>query len=368
MYLRFDCCDDVVDALEQQAPDGKETLWLLCAADTHGETVPALLDACRARGVQVAGGVFPGLIFGEDALQDGLIALPLPAGSGVWLADLEEDSPHWRSPLPGAESSAYQSAVLFMDCRAKGISGLMGDLYDRFGGRLSYFGAGTGYRDLGDAPSVFDGEHFLGGAGLLVLVPRPATVKVRHGWRRVAGPFVASRTRGNVIDELNWEPAETLYREAVAAQDPGLADRPVFPDVGAEYPLCIAYEGGEDIIRDPIHVDGEGAITVLSDVAENAMMFLAHGDQASLIAAAREAVVACGRPADVSQCFVSDCYSRALKLGDAFPLELRAVADALRGICDRPAEGVLGLGEVANSDGRYLALHNKTFVIALIHG
>lgn len=367
MYLPFESCAGVADALASQSANSGETLWLLCVADTHGEQVPALLETCRARGIRVAGGVFPGLVYGEDALQEGLIALPLPPESMVLVAELHEDGARWQHPLPQAEAAGYHSAILFMDCLAKGISTLMAELYDRFGGRLSYFGAGTGYRDLSDQPSVFDSERFGRGMGLLVLSPRRATVQVRHGWTRVAGPFVASRTQGNVISELNWEPAEGLYREAVTAQDPAFTDLPIFPDVGAVYPLCIAYEGGEDIIRDPIQVDGQGAITVLSDVAENAMMYLAHGDQESLIAAAREAVLACGAPTDPSLCFVSDCYSRALKLDDAFTLELRAVADALRGICDRPAEGVLGLGEVANSDGRYLALHNKTFVIALTH-
>jgi hypothetical protein len=236
MYLGFDCCESVADALERQAPNGQQTLWLLCVADTHADSIPALLETCRERGVRVAGGVFPGLIFGEEALHEGLIALPLPVDSQVWIADLHEEAVCWRTPLPSADASIYRSAVLFMDCRAQGISVLLGDLYDRFGGRLSYYGAGTGYRDLRDAPSVFDGGYFLRGAGLLILSPGPATVQVRHGWRRVAGPFVASRTRGNVINELNWEPAEALYREAVAAQDPGLADRPVFPDVGAAYP------------------------------------------------------------------------------------------------------------------------------------
>jgi hypothetical protein len=367
MYLPFDSCAGVADALARQPVYPADTLWLLCVADTHGEQVPALLDTCRARGIRVAGGVFPGLVHGEDALHEGLIALPLPAESKVLVAELHAEGARWQHPLPQTEDAGYQSAILFMDCLAKGISTLMAELYDHFGGRISYFGAGTGYRDLKDQPSVFDGERFLRGVGLLVLSPRRATVRVRHGWKRVAGPFVASRTNGNIISELNWEPAEGLYRQAVAAQAPALADRPIFPDVNAVYPLCIAYEGGEDIIRDPIQVDPEGAITVLSDVAENAMMYLAYGDQESLIAAAREAVLACGTPTDPGLCFVSDCYSRALKLGDDFSLELQAVGEALRGICDRPVEGVLGLGEVANSDGRYLALHNKTFVIALAH-
>lgn len=367
MYLSFDSPEQVADALGREAPHGRDTLWLLCVADSHGDQVPALLGACREREIRIAGGVFPGLIHGERALHEGVIALPLPAGSVVRVAQLHEAGARWHYPLPQAEGSGYRSAVLFMDCLAKGISTLMGELYDSFGGQLSYYGAGTGYRDLRDQPSVFNDEYFMRGIGLLVLSPRPATVRVRHGWKRVAGPFVASRTQGNVIRELNWEPAEALYRDAVTAQDPAFEGRPIFPDVGAVYPLCIAYDGGEDIIRDPIHADGAGSITVLSDVAENAMMYLAHGDQESLIAAAREAVLACGTPTDPSLCFVSDCYSRALKLGDAFPLELRAVGEALRGICNKPVEGVLGLGEVANSDGRYLALHNKTFVIALTH-
>ena len=204
-------------------------------------------------------------------------------------------------------------------------------------------------------------------AALMVLIPRRTTMSVRHGWKRVAGPFVASRTSGNVIQELNWEPAGAFYRQVVIDQSSDYAERPIFPDTSAMFPLCIAKEGAEDVIRDPMGVSEADEILVLSDVAENSVMYLAHGDQESLIAAARQAVQDCGSPNDVEHCFVSDCYSRALMLGDAFEKELQTVQSTLRRFSSVTPEGVLALGEVASTGGQFLELYNKTIVVALTH-
>jgi hypothetical protein len=243
----------------------------------------------------------------------------------------------------------------------------MEDLFDRYGSLINHFGAGTGYHDLRPVPTLFTENGMLREAALIVLIPRRTTMSVRHGWTRVAGPFVASRTHGNVIQELNWEPAGTFYRQVVINQSSDYADRPIFPDTSAMFPLCIAKEGAEDVIRDPIGLTDADEILVLSDVAENSVMYLAHGDQQSLIAAARQVVQDCGTPNDLEHCFVSDCYSRALMLGDAFAQELQTVHSELRRFSSVTPEGVLALGEVARARGQFLELYNKTIVVALTH-
>lgn len=201
----------------------------------------------------------------------------------------------------------------------------------------------------------------------MIFTPNKTTVRVRHGWERVAGPFVASLTDGNVILELNWESAGSVYLKHVIEQDPSLKDRPIFPDINSVYPMCIAKEAGEDILRDPLRLTANDEIVVLSDVTENSVMYLAHGDHASLVAAARQAVDDCGTPNDIESCFISDCFSRVLMMGDTFTEELEAAHDALRRFSDVVPEGVLALGEIANNCGQYLELFNKTFVVALTH-
>lgn len=367
MYIPFQSAAQVLEALTNPTDAEAPLSWLLCVPDSHAEDLPSLLGLCREAGIRVCGGIFPGIIHGDSVKDSGLIALPLPQGSHVIAGDLTETGVTWKGELPRVSENPLFSSILLVDCLAANVSSLMEDLFDRYSNLISHFGAGTGYRDLRRAPTLFTEDGMQGEAALMALIPKRTTISVRHGWTRVTGPFVASRTNGNVIQELNWEPAGNFYRQEVIKQSPEYAARPIFPDTSAVFPLCIAKEGGEDVIRDPFGLTDADEILMLSDVTENSVMYLAHGDQQSLIAAARQAVQDCGTPNDVEHCFVCDCYSRTVILGERFSEELETVQSELRRFSDVTPEGVLALGEVASHRRQFLELYNKTIVVALTH-
>lgn len=367
MYLPFSSADDVVARLRAAEHGSDGNLWMLCIADTHGAHLPALLDACAAAQMRIFGGLFPGLIYGEEVKNSGIVAIPLPASGILGIADLSGNSVHWRSELPAIDDPRLVTSIVLLDSLAENITAFLEDLYNRYGTRLVHYGAGAGYHDLRPQPALFTERGMLGNAALTAIMPLRTTVRVRHGWRRVSGPFVASRTKGRVIQEFNWESAAGFYRRAVVEQNPEFAGRPLFPDINSVYPLCIAKECGEDVLRDPIAETDDDEVIVLSDVSENSVMYLAHGDDDSLIAAASQALDDCGAPDDVESCFISDCFSRVLKLGDTFADELLSASRSLRKFSQVTPEGVLAMGEIATHGGQYLELFNKTFVVALTH-
>lgn len=363
MYLTYLDAEHVATDLAAVPGAGKR--WLLCLAARHADDLPALLAACQRLGLDVCGGIFPGLIEGGRGRDSGIVALPLPSDSRVALAYLGQAGLEWIAPPPEPGETRYPSSILLVDCLAPNIEGLMDQVYDRYGSRMHHVGAGAGYHDLRAAPVIFTPEGLHPHAALMIALPRQLALGVRHGWKRVAGPFVVSRSSGNVIQELNWEPAGSFFRDQVGLQNPALRDSPVFPDIGANYPLCIAKEGSEDIMRDPMYINDADEVVVVSEVAENSVMYLAHGDRDTLIEAARQAVEDCGAAANADICFVSDCYSRVLMLGEALDLELDAARSALQ--ADLQLEGVQALGEIAASGRQRLEFFNKTFVIGLLH-
>lgn len=365
MYLTYRDADHA--AAELAACSGAERRWLLCVADCHGDELPALRAACDRQGLEVCGGIFPGLIQGGTGQDRGIVALPLPAGSLVAVARLGKQGVDWLASPPASGDTRFASSILLVDCLAPSIDALMDQVYDLYGSRMCLVGAGAGYRDLRARPVIFSREGLHDRAALMIAMPRRLTLGVRHGWKRVAGPFVVSRSHANVIQELNWEPAGEFFRTQVGLQDPALRDKPVFPDLNSTYPLCIAKEGSEDIMRDPMAITDADEVVVLSEVAENSVMYLAHGDRDSLIEAARQAVRDCGTSPAVERCFVSDCYSRVLKLGVDFSRELDTAREALRAIADVDLEGVQALGEIAANGRQRLEFFNKTFVIGLVH-
>lgn len=363
MYLTYRCARQVADDLAATASAGGR--WLLCLADRHGDDLPALLAACERHGLEVCGGIFPGLIHGSEGRDGGVVAIPLPSGSLVALASLAEDRLDWLAPPPDPREAMFASSILLVDCLAPNVEGLMDQVYDLYGSRMYHIGAGAGYHDLRAAPAIFTRQGLHPHAALMIALPRQLALGVRHGWKRVAGPFVVSRSHGNVIQELNWQPAGGFFRDQVGLQNPWLRDKPVFPDIGSNYPLCIAKEGSEDIMRDPMYINDADEVVVLSDVAENSVMYLAHGDRDTLIEAARMAVDDCGAAANADLCFVADCYSRVLMLGEALSRELDAARSALQANVE--LEGVQALGEIAANGRQKLEFFNKTFVIGLLH-
>lgn len=365
MYLPFTSPGEIADTLVAMAPPGEPPLWVLLIADRHGDAVPQLVVELSAKGVRACGGIFPGLIHGHEAPDSGMIALPLPAQSKLCSAQLGSDEIHWRQELPSTWDDSPSSAMILIDCLSPNIAGLLEQIYDHYGPSLAIAGSGSGYHDLRAAPTVFTDAGLVVHGCLFILVPQPATVQVRHGWQRVAGPFVASRTTGNVIQEFNWEAAGHFYRSQVEERAPDLAGLPIFPDLNSSFPLAIVREGGEDVIRDPIGLGENDALVLLSDVSENSVMYLVHGDDDALIAAARQAVEDCGQPSGVERCFVSDCYSRALKLGKDFTRELAAAEEVLHRFTSVVPEGVQALGEVVAHGKQRLEFFNKTFVVAL---
>ncbi len=365
MYIPFTSSANLVNRLCEEQTES--TLWLLCISDRHIEELTSLFDKARDKGLRVCGGVFPGLIDGRQRRDDGVIAIPLHGQAQLITGTLDQDSVKWITPLPGLPVGKPSSALLFMDSHSPGVTGFMEAIYDRYGTTINYAGAGAGYRDLRQAPCIFNQSGFIKHGGLLILLPQTSTVNVRHGWKRVAGPFIATRTTGKVIQELNWEAAGTLYRREVEAIAPELKGKPVFPDLASRFPLSIGKQSAEDVVRDPFDINANDEIVFFTDVPENSAIYISEGNKETLIDAAQQAVAECEQGEGVSVCFISDCYSRALMLGDDLERELEVVSDTLKQFTDTPAHGALVMGEICGNGRTSLEFYNKTFVVALIH-
>ncbi len=259
---------------------------------------------------------------------------------------------------------------LFVDCLSPAVSNLLSAVFNRFGNMVNYFGGGTGNHILSDEPSVFSRGGVYSNAAIIAIGDVRGSTNVRHGWQRVEGPFVATRTRGNIIQEFNWEPAEEVYRRSLPAELRNVAAEDFFSKVTPSYPFSIRKEGCEDIVRDPIRLTDKGELVCVSDVPSNSVMYLVHGDRQKLVAAAGRAVeeIIADVPTTPNSCLVCDCYSRMVLFGDKFEQELSIVADKLAAKApDQEVEGALAVGEIASGGEQSLEFYNKTFVVSVTY-
>ncbi|MEL6616183.1 MAG: FIST N-terminal domain-containing protein, partial [Bacteroidota bacterium] len=233
-------------------PEGAPVLVLV--GETDAPDLDALVAALTASGVEFAGGLFPGLLTDEGHREAGVVALPLPKASapvvipGLGTGDFEG--------LDSLDLPEGGTAFVFVDGLATHVGGFLAALFHRAGASVTYVGGGAGSLSLQPAPCLFTREGVVQDAALIVPTPEASTVGVRHGWARLAGPLVATQTQGPRVEALNWEPALEVYRRAVEPD----AGRDVTPEdffsVAKGYPFGISREGQEDVVRDPITVDG----------------------------------------------------------------------------------------------------------------
>jgi hypothetical protein len=360
----------------EAAVGGSEDMVGVMVAEGGEPDLPAVVEALSATKTSFFGGLFPSLIDGPCKRDQGALLFTLPKLTEPMLVrGLDTDRFTVPDALPFVQwhRGGKPTALLLVDGLSPNISHFLRAIYHQLGNRVSYWGGGAGSLSMQPRPCVFTREGLHQGAAVIALSSLPARLGVRHGWRELKGPFVATRSDRNVIIQLNWRNAFDVYRATVEA-DAGVTITPEnFFRVASGYPFGIRKEGQEVLVRDPVAVGEGGRLICVGDVPENAALSILKGEARLLVSAAgqaaREALLD-GDPArPVRQCLLADCVSRGMFLGQGFSEELEAIVDGLGGGSAEGCHpvGMLTLGEISSHGEGYLEFFNKTSVVAVVH-
>lgn len=328
----------------------------------HSEIdIEEIVQKCNDEGIVIAGGIFPMVIHNEAHLDAGIIIKSVKTTGRPHL--IKDVSQPFFDELPDLLDETRTSIVL-VDGLSSDISTFLETLYSKYWNQISYVGGGAGSLSLQRQKCIFTNEGFYENAGLVLLSEWETSLGVKHGWEKIAGPFVANKTDGNKILEINWRPAFEVYQEAVEKYTDQRFDSSDFFDIAKGFPFGIYREGQEDIVRDPISRDGNALVSI-GKVERNTSLNILKGHNENLIESAGQAAAQASHPA-IKDTFVVDCISRVLYLGDDFQEELKAVKSVLnRG--DQALEGMLSLGEISSGVNGYLEFYNKTIVVSSFH-
>jgi hypothetical protein len=323
-----------------------------------------------------------GVITADDLSTDSVAVMALRSEDlGVTLA-IEEgthDDPHGVGQavaetlvehMPGVGESEQHVAVITM---ADGLTGALTEvvqsLTDVLGPMcpLAGGGAGDNLRFVKTVQFIDDQISSDALATALLRAPVPIGIGVSHGWESAGRPLVVTRSVGNVIYELDGQPAFDVYRQAWADEAPGL-DTEGFGAFAMAHPLGMPLGAGEYLIRDPLQARSDGAIECVAAVPENAVVHMMSGDKDALFAAARTAAQLAmdgleGRPP--AAVIVFNCVSRLLFLGDDAATEIDHIRDIVGH--ETPLIGMFSFGEIAAPPESGLAVfHNKTVVVCAL--
>lgn len=180
------------------------------------------------------------------------------------------------------------------------------------------------------------------------------------GWEAFGPARRVTQVQGNRLDEMDHEPALTIYRRYLGEYAKDL------PASGLLFPLQITSGPEKGLIRTILGIDEtRGGLILAGDVPADAQVRLMHASTSSLVAAAEMAAQrldAAGCSGGQSLALLVSCIGRRLVMGDQTDEEVEAVCDALP-----PGTRVTGFysnGEIAawNFTGD-CRLHNQTMTI-----
>lgn len=211
------------------------------------------------------------------------------------------------------------------------------------------------------------------GIALIASSERPV-ITVNHGHRPISGPMEVTAADGNVVSELDGEPACDVWRDAVpnwvletfdVSAEEFERDRSVQQHVLGTTGLGIDQGDGYKIRAPWIDDFDAGSLAFSVDVAEGTVLRVMYGDQDDQIQAAGRAAAEAIELADdqeIAGGFIYDCSCRKTILGDDFDRAVGAM-EAELGV---PFIGFATYGELAMQLGQTSGYHNTTTVVMLV--
>jgi hypothetical protein len=183
----------------------------------------------------------------------------------------------------------------------------------------------------------------------------------RGGWDSFGVERQVTRSDGNVLYELDGEPALALYKRYLGERAAGL------PATALLFPLALCAENGAGLVRTVLAVDeAEQSMTFAGDVPQGGRVQLMRANFDRLVEGAATAGRLARRDQDGGGCLAVaiSCVGRRLVLGERTEEEVEAVLDSLP-----PASSLVGFysyGEISPAAEGTCELHNQTMTLTTL--
>lgn len=283
MYTSFENPQEFADQCRTLA-QGPYDWLLVCLARNEEPKLDETLASFSAQGYSIFGGVFPALVDGAEIRETGAIVKPVKLLAAQTIVQIDGNSIEPAAPYPNISGAAARpTCLVFTDFSCVAVTSLLEDLFDKYSSDVNYFGAGAGNGKRTPSPVAFTDAGRYTGAAVVAFADLKSEVRLRHGWSRNSEHVIATRTEGNVLKELNWEPAMKVYHELVGDHVADSLSRQEGVPEAKRYPFGIAREDLEDVVRDRLSATEAGELIVLSGIAEHSVIHVLKTDNDKLI-------------------------------------------------------------------------------------
>ncbi|MFH0775956.1 MAG: FIST N-terminal domain-containing protein [bacterium] len=200
-------------------------------------------------------------------------------------------------------------------------------------------------------------------SGGLFFINDQQRVSLRHGFYPAFPPMCVTRSKENIIYELDHHRATKVYLESLGLSEDDMAFSPVQDLKETRVsPIGIPQISGEYLIKHFLHFGKDGSIACDSFLPQNTIIRIMGQDKDSLIRATRRCAEDIARTIKKPKIiFVFACSSRMLILGEDAEKEIDQIKDVFGK--DVPIAGFYGYGEIGPLSERKGTFNNKSVVL-----
>ncbi len=354
--MYFETLTQLISHIEKTNFSTLEQLMIL-VGDESSDSVSEMSQYLNSRNIKFFGGIYPGLLVGNKNKRSGFI---LQTHQPIYSSLV---FPFMMLMKVKPEELEGSTAIVLVDGLSSQMKELTDTLFSKLGSTVTYVGGGAGFYDLTHRKCIFDNKGIYEDALYVCIVKAPSCNAVGHGWKKLEGPFIATKSVDNTLCELDNYNSFEVYKSAIEDIERIALYKSDFFTYAKDHPFGIVQDNGKIIVRDPISVNDNDEITCVANIPEGSEIYILKGDTDTLLASSLETVEQCIKNTPEKYIpMLFDCISRAMFLEDRFEEELSNIQSKLI----YPVEGTLSIGEISTLRDGKIVIHNKSTVLSLL--
>ncbi len=333
--------------------------FILVGQDSNNEIVQ-LMDDLNEREIKFFGGIYPGLIANGELRSAGFIIKELkPVYSQLVY-------PFLMRKVPKLDPNKKYTGIIIADYLSDKNNDLIETVDSKIDADVNYIGGGSAYHgnrmsnySLTQDKVVFNNNGFFKDAFHLCLIKEESNTEVKFGWEILNGPFKATKTTNNIINEIDNDNASEVYRDELESITDVYITKEEFFLYASSHPLATVKNGKIIDIRFPVEMIGESDIKFSRPIDENHEFYIIKSNKSILL---EDLETLTPSLTNVNErTFVFSCLSRLLFLEEEYKEEINMIDK--KGIYK--SEGAITTGEFSNNNKeRKLVIHEGACVIS----
>ncbi len=181
-------------------------------------------------------------------------------------------------------------SITFSDSMAKADTGFLAGLQEKLGLIFPLLGASVTENPVYKQSQLYFNQNIMDNAacGILLGGRLNFTLSTKHGWKPLGKPRYVTKSNGNILHEIDGQPAVKVYEEYLATNIQKL--RTEIKRLSIFYPVGIHLgEENEYLLRNAQEITEDGSMVMRGDIPEGSTIRFMISTKDTCLEAAREA-------------------------------------------------------------------------------